>query len=276
MISAIIVLLFIAVLAYAGTLLSQYPGYVEIGLASGSFQMPLWYFLLALLATIAVVMIVFKLIWTIIRIPAIGKRFGKNRRDVKAGHLLQKGMLAMGKGQWKKAENILAKGARVSYKGKQDTGLFLTAAAQAAQQQGANERRDQYLLEARMLVVEGDDTFSAALAEAQLHLDANEPKQALSVLKAHHTLNYENPRLQTLESEAYEQLGQYGDVWRLLKNLKKSYPNKAAYRARQAEVAKAVFNSTDNSTLETVEKVWSELPNSEKKTTQWCFLMLVH
>lgn len=264
MIAAIIVVFIIVGLAYLGTLLSEYPGYVEIGLASGSFQMPLWYFLLALLVAIGVAMVAFKIIWTIVRLPAISKRLGKNRRDIKAGILLQKGMLAMGKGQWKRAENLLTKGARVSYKGKQDTGLFLTVAAQAAQQQGANARRDQYLLEARQLVVEGEDTFTAALAEAQLHVDANEPTKALAVLESHHTLHYDNQRLQLLESDAYEQLDQYGDVWRLLKNLRRSYANKAAYQQRQVEVAKALFASR-NSRLENIEQVWSELPKAHKK-----------
>lgn len=264
MIAAIIILVVVIGLAYLGTLLSQNPGYVEIGLSSGSFQMPIWYFLLALLVAIVVAMVAFKVIWTLIRLPSTSKRFGKNRRDIKAGRLLQRGMLAMGKGHWKRAENLLAKGARISYKGKQDTGLFLTAAAQAAQHQGADARRDQYLLEARQLAAEGSDTFSAALAEAELHLSNNKAEQALKALKAHHGLNYENPRLQQLETEAYEQLGQYGEVWRLLKNQKKSFADKAAYQARQAEVAKQLFNSLDSS-LDNVEKVWAELPKADKK-----------
>ncbi len=264
MIYAIVILIIIALLAYAGTLLSQYPGYVEIGFASGSFTMTLWYFILAMIILIIAVMVVFKIIWTIIRIPAIAKRFGKNRRVYKANNLLQKGMLAMGKGQWKRAEKILVKGAHLSRDGKQDAGLFLSAAAQAAQQQGAHERRNQYLLEARQLAVEGADILTAAIAEAQLHLDANEAEQALAVLKQQHTLHYDNKRLLALESEAYEQLGQHDQVWRLLKQLKKDYTSKAAYQARQAEVAKNVFN-TLKSDLGSIETVWSELPKIDKK-----------
>lgn len=264
MIYAFVVLAIIAALVYFGTLLSQYPGYVELGFASGSFQMPLWYFILAMVLAIIVVMIAFKLIWTTIRLPSIARRFGKNRRVNKANHLLQKGMLAMGKGQWKRAENILAKGARLSYESKQDPSLFLSAAAQAAQNQGADRRRDQYLLEARQLVAEGVDTVSAAMSEAQLHLEANEPKQALSVLKQHHNLHYNNQRLLSLESQAYEQLGEHAHVWRLLKMLKKEYPNRAAYHARQAEVAKHLF-ADRKSDLDSVETVWSELPKPHKK-----------
>lgn len=264
MIYALIILAIMVALVYLGTLLSQYPGYVEIGFASGSFQMPLWYFIAAVVLTIVAALIVFKILWTTIRLPKIAKRFGKNRRAYKANDLLQKGMLAMGKGQWKRAENTLAKGARLSYQSNQDPGLFLSAAAQAAQQQGAGARRDKYLLEARQLAAEGVDTLSAAMTEAELHLDAEKPTQALAVLKQHHTLSYDNKRLLTLESRAYEQLAQHGEVWRLLKMLRKEFPNKAAYQARQAEVAKNLF-AAPSSSLDNVESVWSELPKAEKK-----------
>ncbi len=264
MFAVIIIIAVIVVLAYLGTALSQYPGYIEIGLSSGSFQMPIWYFLLALLAVIIVAMIGFKILWVFFRLPSISKRFGKRHREVKASQLLQKGMLAMGKGQWKKAEKILSKGARVSYKSnKQDTGLFLSAAAQAAQKQGAAARRDQYLLEARQLAAEGQDTFSAALAEAQLHLDANEAEQALTVLKPHRAQHYGNVKLQTLETQAYEQLGQYDDAWHALANQRKAFANKADYQARKAEVAQKLFHSLD-AKLDSIEKVWSELPKEAK------------
>ncbi|PID61286.1 MAG: hypothetical protein CR974_04320 [Gammaproteobacteria bacterium] len=264
MIAAIIILAIVVGLVYLATLLSKYPGYVEIGLQSGSFQMPIWYFLLALLVVIGVSLVAVKIIWTIVRLPSISKRFGKNRRVAKANHLLQKGMLAMGKGQWRRAEKLLAKGARLSHKGQQDAGLFLSIAAQAAQNQGDSKRRDHYLLEARQLAAEGADTFTAALAEAELHLEASEPKQALAILKEHQTLHYANERLLNLESRAYQQLGEHSEVWRLLKNLKKSFPDRASYQARQVEVAKDLFAAL-NSPIDSIETVWAELPKSEKQ-----------
>ncbi len=265
MIAALIVLAIIIALALLGTYLSQNPAMIHVVFESGTrVEWPLWLFVVRAVEVIIILMIVVKIISVIVRLPAISKRFGKNRVSLKAGHFLQKGMLAMGKGKWRQAEKILAKGARLSRKAKQDAGIFLSIAAQAAQQQGANERRDQYLLEARQLAAEGADTFTAALAEAELHLAANESRQALSILKQHQTLHYDNARLQTLESQAYEQLGEYGEVWRLLKNLKKTFPDRARYQARQVEVAKLLFAST-TSHLDDVEIVWSDLPKAEKQ-----------
>lgn len=261
---AIILLIVAAALTLGGTLLSQYEGYVELGLGSGTYQMPLWYFIVALAALVITAMLLFKLVWTVIRIPAIAKRFGKKRRQYRAGDLLQKGMLAMGKGQWKQAESLLSKGARISHQAKKDPSLFLAAAAQAAQNLGAEDRRDQYLLEARQLSAEGVDTLTAALSEASLHLDQKAPEKALAVLEPHKTSHFLNPKFLQIECEAYAQLDRYDDVWRLLPSMKKHFPSKSAYQARVQSVAKSLFDS-QNSALDTVEQAWSELPKLAKK-----------
>lgn len=261
---AIILLLMAAALTLGGTYLSQHEGYVELGLSGGTYQMPLWYFLAALVVTVIAIMVIVKVLWTIIRLPAIAKRFGKGRRQQVASNLLQKGMLAMGKGQWKKAEKLLVKGSRVAYKAQTDPSLFLASAAQAAQQQGAEQRRDQYLLEARQLSVEGVDTLATALSEARLHLDNNDAEKALATIQPHRTMHAQNPQLLAIESQANEQLGDYQQVWHLLLAQKSHFSSKEAFHERQQVVAKALFNA-DNASAESIEKTWSELPRAMKK-----------
>ncbi len=261
---AIILLVIIALLTIGGTMLHDTTGSVTISLASGDFQMPLWYFIIALAIAIPVLVIALNVLWSVIRLPKTFSRFGKKRREVGAGQLLQKGMLAMGKGQWKKAEKSLIKGAKLTQKAKGDPSLFLSTAAQAAQNQGAEHRRDAYLLEARQLSVEGADTLTSALAEARLHLDANDPQKALSAIKPHKTLYGQNPQLQKVESEIYEAQGNYQQTWELLKDLKKQFTDKEKYKTRQIEVAKALFIA-ENSTLDNVETVWSELSKDCKQ-----------
>ncbi|MBS9778160.1 MAG: hypothetical protein KGV50_05280 [Gammaproteobacteria bacterium] len=260
---AIILLIIAALLTVGGTYLSQNEGSVAITLANGTYEMPLWYFLVALVTAIVTVMIVVKVVWTVIRLPKILGGFGKNRRKITANNLLQKGMLAMGKGQWRKAENMLVKGSRLMHKANGDPSLFLSTAAQAAQQQGADARRDQYLLEARQLSVEGVDTLTSSLAEARLHLEAGESNQALESIKTQRTLNGQNPQILAVQSQAYEQLGKYREVWDLLSDLKKQFPDKEGYKIRQMEIANIIFTS-DNSSIDDIERVWSELPKAAK------------
>lgn len=260
---AIILLLIAAGLTIGGTLLSQNEGFVALSLANGTYQMPLWYFIVALFAAVVLLMIALKVIWSIIRLPAGLKKFGKNRRTEKSNALLQKGLLAMGKGQWKQAEKQLAKGAHLSYQAKRDPSIFLTLAAEAAQRQGVDVRRDQYLLEAHQLAAEGVNTLATTLSEAKLHLDAGEPQKALAVLKDETGNNRHNPKLQAIAREAYRQLDRYDEVWALLPALKKTAPSRQVFQEKQLAAAKGLFDSP-NSSLASVEKVWSELPKAAK------------
>ncbi len=261
---AIILLVIIALLTVGGTFLHEAGGNVTIDVGNATYQMELWYFVIALAILIPVLLVLASLLWALIRLPHTLSRLGKNRREVNAGKLLQKGMLAMGKGQWKKAEKLLIKGARLTKKSKGDPGLFLSAAAQAAQQQGAQERRNDYLLEARQLSVEGADTLTTALTEARLHLESNEVEKALAAIKPQKALYGQNPQLQRIESEIYAALGNYQQVWELLQDLKKQFPDKNSYQARQISVAKELFIA-ENSTLDSIERVWAELPKDSKQ-----------
>lgn len=261
---AIILLLIAAGLTVGGTLLSRHEGYVEIGLSNGTYQMPLWYFIVALVVVVALSLVAVKLLWSVIRIPAGLKKFGKNRRAEKSNVLLQKGLLAMGKGQWKQAEKVLAKGANVSYQAKRDPSIFLTMAAEAAQRQGVEVRRDQYLLEAHQLAAEGVNTLATSLSEAKLHLDAGEPQKALAVLKDQTGQHRHNAKLQEIATEAYRQLDRYDEIWALLPALKKTAPSRQVFQEKQIAIAKALFDS-QNSSLASVERVWSELPKAAKK-----------
>ncbi|MGY0399186.1 MAG: heme biosynthesis HemY N-terminal domain-containing protein [Ostreibacterium sp.] len=257
---AVILLAILAVLTIGGTYLNQHPGTVDITLENiGTISMSLWYFLIAFVLAIITLMMLIKVLWTLFRLPAMTKHFGQNRRKLATNELLKKGMLAMGKGQWKKAENILIKGSRLAHKAKQDPSLFLSTAAQAAQQQGAEQRRDQYLLKARQ-VVEGSDKLAVALSEARLHLSSGQPTQALNCIKPQRTLHANNQHLLSIESQAYEQLDDYNQVWHLLKQR----PNKGSYKTEQIAVAKKLF-TTEKSSQDDMDRIWSELPKTAQQ-----------
>lgn len=260
---AVILLAIAAALTLGGTFLSQHEGYVELGLSNGNYRMPLWYFLVAVALFVIALMVLFKLLWTVIRLPKLAKRFSKKRRDARASDLLQKGLLAMKKGHWKKAEKLLVKGSRISHNANSDPSLFLTNAAQAAHEQGADARRDQYLLEARQLSVEGGDTLASSLTEARLYLSDKKPEQALVALAPYRQLHANNSQFREIEIQANEQLGKHHEVWHLLLQTKSQFKDKSAYLERQTAVAKSLFIA-ENTTLDIVEKVWSELPKAAK------------
>ncbi len=262
---AIILLAVAATLTLGGTFLSQNEGSVTLNLSNGSYEMPLWYFLVAVALFVIVLMVAFKLLWGIIRLPATFKNWTKKRRNARANTLLQKGLLAMEKGNWKKAEKLLVKGSALCCKTKADASLFLTNAAQAAHEQGSFVRRDDYLLEARQLAVEVEstDSLATALKEARLYLSDNKPQQALTALQAYRQQHSDNSQFREIEMQAHEQLGNHHEVWHLLSLMKGNFKDKESYLERKAEVAKKLFVA-EGTGLDMVEKVWSELPKSAK------------
>jgi len=270
---ALIFVMVVVFLVVASTYLHDNPGYVEIGLRTGTYTMSLWYFLVAMVVAIAFLMLSLKLIWTVIKVPAILKRFGKRRHMVKANAWLQKGISAMDKGHWRKAENYLVKGAQASYKMRGDTSLFLTKAAEAAHRQGACDRRDDYLLEARQQVIEGADRLTTALSEARLYIDSAQYDKAVEVLKPHEYAMHRHPQLVTTLYEAQMQAGDYMAAWKLLAVLKKQLPSKAVFLQKQLQVATAVFSAHEQS-LEAVDYVWRTLPKTLKKEESTALLYI--
>ncbi|MPV85870.1 heme biosynthesis HemY N-terminal domain-containing protein [Ostreibacterium oceani] len=261
---AVILILSMVALVWLGTMLHDYQGYVTVTLPQGRYEMQLWYFALAVLVTVLAITLIVKVLALLIHLPRTLQRFSKNHKKLKANNLLQKGMQAMGKGHWRQAEKYLAKGAKVATASAQDPTLFWTNAAEAAQNQGADERRNQYLLAARQLAAEGIDTLSAALVEAELHLKQNHPQKAIDVLLTHHHSHYLNPKLISLEIKAYTQLGDYENTWLRLSHLKKHLPNKASYTDKQTEIATALFHSHETP-LTAIEKAWHDLPKAVKQ-----------
>lgn len=266
MIYAIVILCLVAGLTIVGTLLSRYPGYVELSLSSGHYEMPLWYFVLILCVLLLVLMLTIKIVWFIIRLPSKNRANRNKKRYAKAQKLLEQGMKCISQGQWKKAEKLMNKGAHLCYQSEHDPSLFLSYAAQAAQQQGANDRRDRYLLASRQLAVEGVDTLTTALNEAELHLEANETAQAIAVLQSQEARYGKNPRLLLLELAAYEQQGDYAKAWELLKQQKKFFANKAAYLARQLQLLRLLLED-EKTSLATIEGAWQDFPKQEKTNT---------
>lgn len=177
---------------------------------------------------------------------------------------MQKGLLALGQGRWKQAENHLAKGARLAVTENVNTGLFLSGAAEAAQRLGATDRRDYYLLQARKQEIEGDKTLSTDLTEAKLMLESDEAEKAVKALERHHGSEYLTPELLQLEYNARLQLGQYEEAWQMLPKMKKRVFSAEEMVTKRHELAKKIF-SDQGVELTLIEKTWQALSKHEKQ-----------
>ncbi len=257
-----VILLVIAVISFAllGTFINQNTGTVNISIGGlGTYGMNLWVFALYLFLFIIFALIIFRGLWWLISIPNNFKKYCNNHKGAKANSLLQKGMLSMGKGHWKKAEKILIKGAKLSNSAKKNSSLFLSTAAVAAQNQGADARRDQYLLQARQLKVDGVDTITSALTEARIHLNQNEPQKALDLMSQfEHSVHASNFQVLNTKIQAYNELHQFGKSFDSLYETKK-YLSKKEFAEQNIEIANMAFIDKDLD-INIKNRIWNTLP----------------
>lgn len=143
---------------------------------------------------------------------------GKKRQErlTEKAHLsLTKGLIEYAEGRFEEAEKILLQQVKHS-----DNALltYLTA-ARAAQQLGAHDRRDEYLLKAHVEVPDADLAIGLTKAELQLAHDQNE--QALATLTHLNAVCENHAYVLTLLANTYKHLQDWDNLKSILPQLKK-------------------------------------------------------
>ncbi len=174
-------LLFIAVLLLAAAIgsavmLQQYPGYVYLEVGQWTVETTLAFLIGALLLGFVLLYIVLRLLGLVVRVPRALRRGTYGRRTERSRRGLTQGLIEMAEGRWAQAEKILTRHAPDS-----DSALLhYLAAARAAQQVGAYERRDNYLKAAIEANPEAD--IAVSLTQAELQLAHHQTEHALATL----------------------------------------------------------------------------------------------
>jgi HemY protein len=151
----------------------------------------------------------------IFRIPALMRNY-RNRRSVERAHRnIINGLIELIEGHWQKAEQILLKDIENS-----DTPLLnYLLAARAAQQQDANQRRDEHLKKAHETTPKAD--VAVGLTQAELQLAHGQTEQALATLTRLRELAPRHPYVLKLLSRLYVQLNEWEKLTALLPELRK-------------------------------------------------------
>lgn len=138
-----------------------------------------------------------------------GRNVRKARKNTYAG------MLALAEGDYKNAERLTANSATHS-----DTPLLnYLAAAEAAQEQGDNAKRDTYLKQAQE---NSDNSFAIGLTQAKFHLRQGQYEEAHAALSLLHNKQPKHQQVLKLLSETYQQLGEWQKLLDLLPSLRKA------------------------------------------------------
>jgi HemY protein len=167
---------------------------------------------------------------------------------------LTAGLQQMIEGNWARSERLLTQ--RLRHVDSPLPNYLL--AAHAAQQQGAVERRDQWLELAQG--VSADGATSASLTRAELQLAAGEAAAAVETLQ---TLQQQKPDLPAaiaLLARAYRALDDRAQLLALLPRLTRA-PLPAAERDELAQLAVQGELKRTDLTNERLAEVWSSLPS---------------
>ena len=149
------------------------PGYVLIGYGDWSVETTL----LVLVAVLAGLYLVVRFLAGLRRLPRRLLHWRRLRRERRARSALNRGLIELAEGQWATAEKRLVRHAATS----DNTLITYLAAARAAQQQGAHDRRDQYLRLAHGSMPEAD--VAVGLSQAELQMAHGQMEQALATLR---------------------------------------------------------------------------------------------
>ena len=236
------------------SLLQHDPGYLYIDIGRWTVETTVAFALAALLVLFVVAYFGVRLAAVLLRTPRAWRRGLRGRRTEKSRRGLMRGLIEMAEGRWEQAEKLLTRHAAES-----DTALLnYLAAARAAQQAGAYERRDRYLKAA----IEGNPEADVAvsLTQAELQLAHHQTEHALATLTRLRGLAPHHTYVMKLLSRLYSELEDWERLAELLPELRRRrvLPTE---RLEALERATALGRLTrDGADLSRLGATWESLP----------------
>ncbi len=173
----IIGLLLVAGSVYLYPVLQEESSYVLFRWGVWSVKGSLLLFTLVELVLFALLYLLIRMLFRLLGIPERLHEWKRKRGARRARRTLTLGLVGLSEGKWKEAEKNLTQ-----YVKQSETPLLnYLAAAKAAQQQGAHERRDGYLKQAHLSMPSAD--VAVGLTQAELQLAHEQYEQALATLR---------------------------------------------------------------------------------------------
>ncbi|HEY5623568.1 MAG TPA: heme biosynthesis HemY N-terminal domain-containing protein [Gammaproteobacteria bacterium] len=171
----------------------------------------------------------------------------------RSGVKLTRGLIHIAEGDWAKGERLLTQGLR----GTDAPLINYLLAARAAQLQGSDERRDDWL---RLAYEELPNAETAVLlTQAELRLEHGEYERALATLNRIQESHPNHPVALGLLAKTHRALEDWNRLIELLPSIGSAKLDAEDLENLTAE-ALAVFNARGDLTFDQLEKLWGELP----------------
>lgn len=256
MFRVILLILLLAAGMVVGPILAGNKGYVMIAMGNYTIEMTVVSATLMAVGFYFALLVLESLLGRLFSLSGVTRSWLGHRRLEKARHRTLQGTLALAEGQFRQAEKLMIKGARDT-----DTPLLnYLSAAEAAQAQGLEERREDYLRQAESEHPQAG--LAVGLIRARLQLRQGEYEQAEATLEALRAQYPQNLVLLTLQKECYLALKRWSALLKLLPLLQKKKLVDAEELSRlQKEIYPALFAEQGASLgQDGLLQLWRELP----------------
>jgi HemY protein len=250
----VIIVLFVGV--SLGVLAFKDPGYVLISRAPWTLETSAAFLLVMLVTGFGVLYYLIRFVSTTATVGRSLRNWQQQRRARRARRALTRGLIKLAERQWHAAEKDLTRTVADS-----ETPLLnYLAAASAAQGQGENERRDQYLRLAHESMPEAD--VAVGLTQAELQLRQRQMEQALATLTHLRQLAPRHTHVLKLLMQLYLDLSDWSHLKDLLPELRKRHVvDEQEYASLESRVYSQLLNSAISSQVrEVILNVWSQVP----------------
>ena len=194
----------------------QAPGFASFTYGDTTFELPLVEFVIGLFILFTIFYILLRLFGFLFSAPKRIQSALGQRRQLKALDDTQQGLTKFVQGDWIQSEKLLLRGADST----SSTMVNYIWAARSAHMRGDFTKRDAHLTAAK--ANKPHDTAALDVLRAELLLDQHMPEQALASLNQHSDAIRSNSKIATLFANAYEQLGDWGNLAELIPQLRNS------------------------------------------------------
>jgi HemY protein len=211
----IAILLIFILSVFLGLKIAKDPGFAFFSYQQWSVEMPLWFAGLLLVVLFFLMYLFIRVVDSIDFSLYRLRNWRYWRRKSKSYSTTTRGLLELIEGDWRVAEKYLLTGIPQS-----DAPLInYLAAAKAAQQQGAYDKRDAYLRKAHDLAPHSE--LAVGLTQAQLLFDQGQFEQALATLGHLRSIAPKNKIVLKLLERLYVHLSDWQELLALLPSLRK-------------------------------------------------------
>ncbi len=255
-----LIILFVSI--WLGLKIAEDPGYALFAYRHWTAEMPLWFAVVAFLLLLFLLYGVLRFFDSIDFSLYRWKNWLHWRKKYKSYSKTNRGLIELIEGHWRSSEYYLLAGVEQS-----DAPLInYLAAAKAAHEQGAFDRRDMYLRKAHQLAPQAE--IAIGLTQAQLQFEQGQLEQALATLDRLRSIAPKHGLVLKLLEKVYVRLADWKGLIKLLPFLRKAklLTDDQLHSFEENVYLELLRNAAQkNAGLVTIQQIWQSIPKKFQK-----------